>query len=271
MDTSTFSRSISGEGEITICNNDALSEITCDDDTVDMAEGKIHCRDWLTLGSKAPSEAPADEYFWMIHIDRMTKSISEDPFRDMVLREYEEATFEAVPIYAEVLGNYYNYFIECDADGHRGDRLLNLCMSCAKSPVFDIQGCVLIKFDKDVPNSIEVVDIDGVRCGLFIAAGVTNCIIDQLFAMNIQVEVTSQDTWPYASSRVAASPYVMPCEIADGDWRSSPDLRGLSRHVKYNAVTTAIFTISVLLSPSLTGRGRHSSKYSLKYIVHNIK
>lgn len=269
--TSLFSHNISADGMVIPCISDTLSEVTCDDDTIDMAEGDIHNRDWEVIGSEAPGERVDLDYFWMMHVDRTAKYISKDPFAEMVFPERDEVTFEVVPVYAQTLERYYKYFTECGAIGHRGDKLLNLCYPCMKSPVFDVQKCMLVRFEDGVDSSTTAVNIGGAKCGVFIPANVTDCIIDQLFTMGIQIEITSQDTWSYATSRVTLSPYINLCQINEDEWEWGPSFKGLAKHVKYDAVATAILTISVLLSPCTGSRGKHSSKYTLKYIIHNVK
>lgn len=265
---------ITDRGSLSVCSDDAFSVITCDDETVDIVKGKIHSTNWITQGSKVPSQDDEDlDYFRMVHINKIFYMTNVERSYYIVMTDPKEAIFEISPVCIETLNIYYKYFKACGAMGARNDMLLNLCDHEIKSPVFDIPKCNIVRFSDMAPKKgVSCISIDGVLYGIFIPAEVTSAIIKQLGTQNVHVDIPRQDMITYESIRVCPSPFIVVFSMSDPNiWARGYKLLDVNENLMYDAVTTASFTVSVLLKPSHKNPGRHTSKYILSYIIHNIK
>jgi len=96
-------------------------------------------------------------------------------------------------------------------------------------------------------------------------------IVDSLNEIGIMPLPSPHDAQPYNSSRVVVIRDMILCNIQPEEWNTGSVHRSVSRFVSCEAVATATFTVSALLTPYTRARGTHTSKKYMSLVIHNIK
>lgn len=256
---------------------DCASVSEYDENITDMISKDLYTADWELVGTEPPSEN-VEGWFDMKFVQSMYMDGDSTPTdrrfrRPLKINVVDDVVCELLPFSSKSLGMYYSYFASYVNRGIKGSMLMCLCQEMFKSPVFDIPGCTLVKpktdrYDKSMFVTVDIGDCNAI---IFVPVTAFDAITDALYGVDVRVMPTYQDTWSYSSCRATPSAYMMYSDIPKSSWKGSAYTAEFARRVECSAVATATLTVSVLLEPWQYARGKHTSKYNLRYIIHSIK
>ncbi|KAF2861615.1 hypothetical protein K470DRAFT_285329 [Piedraia hortae CBS 480.64] len=229
-----------------------------DDDVNDMINSGLYTRGWTLIGTESPPNN-GDEWFDMKFMQLQADNGYDiaKAKRPLRLRVTEDVTSELIPLSLDVLGKYYDYLTECIDPYVRGVMLVCTCQPAVKSPVFDVPNCVLVrpKTNRYDHTFFTTVDTEAYTAVLFVPIIVTDALMDSLHSIGVRVMPTYQDTWSYSSVRISLSRHLR-------GWRRDATAAVFAERLNCDAVATATFTVSVVLEPLQSARGKHTSRCS---------
>lgn len=276
---SGYDSKASSPGHIKVEFGDEVSISEYDGNIADMMSENLYTNDWTIIGTESPSE-DSEDWFDMKFVQTMYLE-EEDEFelpdvqlrRSLRLNTNDDVMCELLPFSSKSLGRYYEYFMKYVSNGVKGSVLMCLCQQMFKSPVFDIPGCMLVrprtnKYDK---SQFVTTRIDDSNVVVFVPMTAFDAITDALYDVDVRIIPTDQDTWSYSSRRVVMSKHAMHSSIPNSSWKGNAYTSEFERRIQCSAVATATLTVSVLLEPWQFARGKHTSKYHLKYVIHSVK
>lgn len=256
-----------------------LSVDTCDMDERSMIDSGLYTREWNIVGTSSPTDdiGGVPTYFSMsfqMKTYNCTDSDSQDTdeHTTITLNVTAAESIEIMPAAKETLGPYYKYFIN-HVMNKKSDSLVNVCRKSSKSPCFDIENCCLIVPGSGVRmNGFSTALVSGVKCVPLVPCSAVQAIQDALATLGMSVEPTLHDALAFNGHRVRMSGQYVTTDIGPDEWkRDQRYARDFNHILRCDAVATATFTVSVVISAV---HGKHSwcaNRKSFKLVVHSIK
>lgn len=253
---------------------------TRDDDVTDMLQGDLFTREWRIVGNRSLIEPEhQSEHLIMFYEqidfltpDRITDTEKSTKLVPISLSTLEQDPVEIIPVSMGSLGEYCNYFQTCVCLDPQKDSLVSICKRRKKSPCFDIPRCCLVKSSKnaDLVN-FAIAKIGNVVCVPLIPSSAVLSIIDSISDLDISVVPMVHDANAFNGCRIRMSSRYTECEIPEDQWKQDSLRKNLSNFIKTDAVATATFTVSVVLSTVYGQRSKYLKKKALTIVIHSIK
>ncbi len=259
--------------------DDMHTETTYDDEIRDMISQELYKRDWHIRGSLDVCRRRAghedcigagrchDQFFNFIYLDQSTHLAE----AMTLLPSGESESVEVMPPNPSLFEQYWTYFRDSVFDGTKGEVLMSVCRRGTKSPSFDIKGCLVGRTSERVPNGFATLRQKYCSWVLFVPTSTMMNLFDSLNEISIRPVPGIHDAMAYNSARISVSKHITECELDESEWTRGRELHAVSRLVPCEAVTTATFTVSVVLTPYLLAKGTHTARRHLRIVVHNIR
>lgn len=258
------------------------TESAYDDEVKDLLQQQLYTQDWEIRGSlegcaQAGVHAHCTEngvcgniYFKFVYTELPNNDAAEDRIIQITSAGGNES-IEIIPSDSSLFGKYWKYFEQRVFDGIKGECLVSVCRPGVKSPSFDVLNCVVARTGSSPPQNHAHVQQDRCYWVLFIPNSVVSSLVDSLNELGVMPVPSAHDAQSYNSSRVCVTQNTVLSEIEPGEWTTGPTYRSISRFISCDAVATATFTVSILLTPYARARGSHTSKKYMILKVHNVK
>lgn len=259
---------------------DVASVSTRDDDVTDMLQGDLFTREWRIVGNCSLIEPGHQSdhlimFYEQIDFSSPDRIVDIEKSAELVpvsLSILEQDSVEIIPVSVASLGKYYNYFQTCVCLDARKDSLVSICKRRKKSPCFDIRRCCLVKSLKnaDLVN-FTMIKIGNIACVPLIPSSAVLSIIDSISNLDISIVPMIHDANAFNGCRIRMSSRYTECEIVEDQWKQDSLCENLSSFIKTDAVATATFTVSVVLSTVYGQRSKYLNKKALTIVIHSIK
>lgn len=275
---------------------DTENQSVFDEDVKDQISERLYTKEWSIYGSNDSGKCQHTEfsndafcpvcstwedrsggYFYMGYVWSSTLVTSVRSDRDCLplffpLKEGGECcTIELVPPSLETLGKYYPYFSKYALTDSRGEMFVNFCRKEYKSPCVDINNCIVASCTGEVEDNIAVVHKRDQVWGLFIPNNAMMNICELLADHDVYPVPGAHDSLSYNSARIIVAGTVKTRVMKEVEWDTTSQCKSMSRFVKCDAVATATFTVSVVLRPYLSSKGKFSKYKYMNVVVHNIR
>ena len=253
-----------------------------DAEVSDLLEQELYTKGWEIHGSLEKCDGAethsvcwdrgvcGDNYFSFMYMQPAEYKARERRGIQVGISDTSESV-EIIPSDSSLFGNYWRYFKQHVFEGTKGESLMSICRRDVKSPSFDILRCVVALTSQRPPRDCTWVQQGERYWVLFIPNSVISNIIDSLNEISIMPLPSPHDALAYNSSRVSTTTNTIICQVEPEEWDTGSVYKSISRFVTCEAVTTATFTVSVLLTPYARARGTHTSKKYMSLVVHNVK
>jgi hypothetical protein len=154
----------------------------------------------------------------------------------------------------------------------KGEMLMNVCTPITKTPCIKVPSCLIGKYNGRAPaefTCINKVDSDWV---LFMPRTAIMDIFTLMEEHDMYPTPSAHDGRSYNSSRLRLAGTVSSRVMNSTDWRTAGlELASIRRYLNCDAVATAIFTVTVHVTPSKSTRGRRTRYRHLTLWIHSIQ
>lgn len=253
---------------IEMCDGESVS--TCDDNFKDIITGNIYESNWSIIGTASHTnidECENFEHFKMMYVDNMVYENADIGSMSMISISDEVETVEVMPVTKSLLGDYYEYFRN-KVIQDKTDMLINICRQSIKSPCFDIKDCRLVEAVKGIDNpDCIVITFDDDHYIPLIPSSVITRIESALGYIDIKIDPDNDDYHAYNRKRIRTSGLCTFTNVRKLKWDRSKSVNDFNSIVKCTAVTTATFTVSIVLSKYK----EYSMTKALTVVIHAIK
>ena len=253
---------------------------TFDDDIGDQLRQGLYTDSWAIHGSLDHCECKEGEcvkrgrckgrFFSMIFVNTLH---SVKNARSLELPGEACCTsFQEMPPTSDVLGVYYDYFRTNVLDMVKGESLVNLCTSDFKSPCFDIRNCILARRTTPPPHGYTFLHRSEHEYWVLLMPSTrVDVVFEALHYIDIIPVPGVHDANAYNSSRLTAAGSIATKIMPPGSWRTPSYEHVVTRYVECDAVATATFTVTIILTRFSKAQGSHTHKRNVEFVVHNVK
>jgi len=247
-----------------------------DADIHEMLSGNLYTRDWTLVSRHLPDGSLVMYYAQTCDLLNSTSQQRMNECPVTLCPEDDVVMVEVMPPNEDTLEEHHEYFRDVVFNMHQsGELLINVCTQRYKTPLFNISGCIVARhtspFCQSRDLSSNVIAIGEYQASLLIPTSVVTSIFEALSAVDIIVLPDVHDAKKYTGSRVQPRSGIEVSRIPQSKWCHNETSKDINRYINCNAVATATFTVSAVVTPYEHTKGIRPSRRRVKFVVHNVR